>query len=247
MSVSQAIPVNMLRDSAPDVGRKLAGEIGRSGDDAVVTLLRFLSAEGENHVVRNHAFDALRALGSAGLGPVLAHLKAFDEYENPTRVYIAKGLVRLVGEIDDERVRPALLELMRRLITLQDEGAAGRAWHFMQQIKMEIHAVLASLNCRDMIDDLLGILGSGEEMVFPVVIQSVGAIGDRRALMPLIRLHALEGEETWLATEIRKAFRKIVRREKIDHSDLRALAGLTAEQQASLRNLLGARRRNGRK
>lgn len=247
MSVSHAIPVNLLRDSAPGAGRKLAGEISRSGDAAVVTLLRFLSAEGENHVVRNHAFDALKVLGREGLGPVLAHLKDFEEYENPTRVYIAKGLVRLVGEIDDERVRPALIELMRRLIALQEQGAAGRAWHFMQQIKMEIHAVLAGLGCRDMLDDLLGILGAGEEMVFPVVIQSIGAIGDHRAMIPLIRLHALEGEETWLATEIRKAFRKIVRREKVDTAALAETAGLTAAQQSSLQQLLDARRRNGRK
>jgi hypothetical protein len=247
MSVSHAIPVNLLRDSAPGAGRKLAGEIGRSGDDAVVTLLRFLSAEGENHVVRNHAFDALKALGRGGLGPVLDHLKDFDDYENPTRVYIAKGLVRLVGEIDDERVRPALIGLMRKLIALQEKGATGRAWHFMQQIKMEIHAVLAGFGCRDMLDDLMVMLGAGEEMVFPVVIQSIGSIGDRRAILPLIRLHALEGEETWLSTEIRKAFRKVVRREKIDTAALSKTSGLTSKQQSSLQQLLDARRRNGRK
>jgi HEAT repeat protein len=245
MSVSPAFPVSRLRDSSPGVGRKLASEIGNSGDEAVMTLLRFLSAEGENHVVRNHAFDALRALGAAGLGPILSYLGDFDQYDDAAQVYIAKGLIRLAGEIDAGRAEPEMIRLMHRLISVQEQGAFGRAWYFIQQIKMEIHAVLASQGCRTVLDDLMSLLGSGEELVFPVVIQSVGLIGDRRALRPLIRLRSLEGEETWLATEIRKAFRKIVRREGIDHDELRRMSTLTSSQRTSLEQLL-ARRRNGR-
>ncbi len=246
MDVPPAIPVNRLRDSAPGVGRILAGEIGKSGDEAVMILLRFLSAEGENHVVRNHAFDALRALGDAGLDPILAYLGEFDQYDDATQVYIAKGLIRLAGEIDARRAEPELIRMIHRLIRAQEQGTIGRSWYFIQQIKMEIHAVLASLGCRSVLDDLMSLLGSGDELVFPVVIQSVGLIGDRRALRPLIRLHALEGEETWLATEIRKAFRKIVRREDMDLTELRRMSTLTPPQRTSLNQLLERRKRNGR-
>lgn len=239
--------MNQLRDSAPGVGRKLAGEIGQSDDEGVVTdLICFLVAEGENHVVRNHAFDALKALGRAGLDPTLSYLRSFDMFDNATQVYIAKGLIRLVGDIDAPLAKPDLIEMIQRLITVQAQGTAGRAWHFIQQIKMEIHAVLASLGCRTVLDDLMGILGSGDELVFPVVIQSVGLIGDRRALRPLIRLHALEGDETWLATEIRKAFKKIIRRENVDKADVLRMSALTPSQRTSLDQLLVARKRNGR-
>jgi hypothetical protein len=246
MTVSRVIPVNRLRDSSPGVGRKLAGEIGKSGDEAVMTLLRFLSAEGDNHVVRNHAFDTLRALGRTGLKPILQFLAAFDQFDDATQVYIAKGLIRLIGEIDGDEARPELITLIHRLIRVQERGTIGRAWYFIQQIKMEIHAVLASLDCREVLDDLMGILGSGEELVFPVVIQSVGLIGDRRALRPLIRLHALEGEGTWLAGEIRKAFRKILRREGVEPSELYRMSALTPPQRTSLDQLLEPGRRNGR-
>ncbi len=246
MSVSRTIPMNQLRDSAPGMGQKLAGEIGQSDNEGVMTLIRFLVAEGENHVVRTHAFDALRALGRAGLDPTLTYLRSFNHFDNATQVYIAKGLIRLVGDIDATRAKPDLIEMIQRLIGVQEQGAAGRAWHFIQQIKMEIHAVLASLNCRTVLDDLMGLLGSGDELVFPVVIQSVGLIGDRRALRPLIRLHALEGDETWLATEIRKAFRKIIRRENVDKADLIRMSALTPSQRTSLDRLLVARKRNGR-
>lgn len=246
MSVSRAIPVNQLRDIAPGVGLKLAGEIGLSGDDAVMTLLRFLSDEVENHVVRSHAFDTLRVLGHAGFEPVLSYLGEFDRFSDAAQVHIAKGLVRLVGEIDAQQARPALVTLIRRLRTAQEAGIDSRAWHFIQQIKMEIHAVLASLGCRTALDDLMSILGSGEELVFPVVIQSTGMIGGRPALKPLIRLHSLEGGETWLATEIRKAFRKIIRRDGIGEAELRRMSGLTPTQRISLNTMLGARKRNGR-
>jgi hypothetical protein len=230
--------MNQLRDSAPGMGRKLAGEIGQSDHEGVMTLIFFLVAEGENHVVRTHAFDALRALGRAGLDPTLTYLRSFDHFDDATQVYIAKGLIRLVGDIDADRAKPDLLEMIQRLIAIQDQDTAGRAWHFIQQIKMEIHAVLASLDCRTVLDDLMGLLGSGDELVFPVVIQSVGLIGDRRALRPLIRLHALEGDATWLATEIRKAFRKIIRRENVNHSDLLRMSALTPSQRESLDRLL---------
>ena len=144
MSSAPTIPVGRLRDSAPGVGRQLADEIGQSGDDAVVALLRFLSAEGENHIVRNHAFEALRTLGQQGMGPTLAYLQEFEQFDDATQVYIAKGLIRLVGDIDADMAEPELIGLIRRLIKVQDQGIAGRAWHFIQQIKMEIHAVLAA-------------------------------------------------------------------------------------------------------
>jgi len=247
MSSAKSIPVGRLRNSAPGVGRELAIEIERSGDDAVQALLCFLSAEGDNHIVRNHAFEALRTLGHCGMLPVLTYLRDFDQFDDATQVYIAKGLVRLVGDIDAESAEPELIELMLRLIRVQEEGTTGRAWHFIQQIKMEIHVVLADNGCSSMLDDLTALLGSGDELVFPVVIQAVGMIGDHRTVLPLIRLHALEGEETWLATEIRKAFRKIIRREGMDRTDLDRLYELTAKQAASLEKLLqGARRRSSK-
>ncbi len=247
MIPAHTIPLNRLRDSAPGIGLELAGEIGQSNDQAVMQLIHFLSAEGENHVVRTHSFEALRALGTAGLKPILTYLRAFDQFDDATQVYIAKGLVRLVGEIDAEAAHPALITFISRLIDLQDEeGITDREWHFIQQIKMEIHAVLASIGCLTLRDDLMALLGRGEELVFPAVIQSVGLIGDRRAIVPLIRLHALEGEETWLATEIRKAFRKIVRREQIDSAELRQIPSLTTSQSTSLEQLLGTRRRISR-
>lgn len=238
--------MNRLRDIAPGVGLKLAGEIGKSGDEAVMTLLRFLSAEGENHIVRSHAFDTLRALGPAGFEPILSYLEEFDSFSEAVQVHIAKVLVRLVGETDAQQAMPALIALIERLITAQGAVIDCRSWHFIQQLKMEIHAVLASLGCRTALDDLMSLLGSGEELVFPVVIQSVGLIGGRRALKPLIRLHTLEGNETWLATEIRKAFRKIVRRGGVDEAELRRMSGLTPTQRTSLDYLLNARKRSGR-
>jgi hypothetical protein len=246
MSSAPSIPVGRLRDSAPGVGRQLADEISRSGDEAVMALLRFLSAEGENHIVRNHAFEALRTLGRQGMDPTLVYLREFDRFDDATQVYIAKGLVRLVGDIDADMAESELIGLIRRLIGVQEQGIAGRAWHFIQQIKMEIHAVLAANGCSTMLDDLLALLGSGEELVFPVVIQAIGLIGDRRALLPLLRLHALEGDETWLATEIRKSFRRIIRREGVDRAELGQMTGLTAADRTSLEQLLqSARRRNG--
>jgi hypothetical protein len=238
--------MNCLRDSSPGMGIQLASEIGHTGNDGVNALLCFLAEEGENHIVRNHAFDALQALGKVSLDPVLSYLHEFDRFSEATQVQIVKGLVRLVGSIAPAEASQALNLLIKRLVAVQESGINRRSWHFIQQIKMEIHAVLASLGCRSALDDLIALLGSGEEPVFPMVIQSVGLIGDRRALIPLIRLHALEGGETWLCTEIRKAFRKIIRRENVDEAELRNLSGFTPPQLASLDQLLQLRKRNGR-
>jgi hypothetical protein len=63
-------------------------------------------------------------------------------------------------------------------------------------------------------------------------------IGDRRALVPLIRLHAIEERVTFSGAQlVRTTFREIMRRERIAPND-RVFKDLNGEERILLEKLL---------
>ena len=61
---------------------------------------------------------------------------------------------------------------------------------------------------------------TSSDLLYKGVVAAIGRLGDRRALIPLVRLYTLEEAVSLAgATSIRQAFRDIVRREGVTNTD----------------------------
>ena len=98
--------------------------------------------------------------------------------------------------------------------------------------------MLANLDSRAGLDDLLAMLNSGRHRVPDGVVRALEQIGDRRALAPLVRLFAIEETVTFSGAQLVKAtIREIMRKEKVTSKD-RVFRDLNPEERVLLEKLL---------
>ena len=103
--------------------------------------------------------------------------------------------------------------------------------------RVKIHETLAEWADVSGLRDLMKLLGDGRSRVRSGVVASLSKIGDRNALVPLLRLHALEGPVSSSGEqEMKAAFREIVRREGVGRDDT-LFARLKEEERATLERL----------
>jgi len=86
--------------------------------------------------------------------------------------------------------------------------------------RMKIHCLLGEMNSPVGLDDLLALLGDGTKRVPGDIIETLAKIGNRNALVPLVRMYPVESEISELgARYIKETCRAIIRREKLSKSD----------------------------
>ena len=70
------------------------------------------------------------------------------------------------------------------------------------------------------LDDLIEMLGDGRKRVRDGVVEAVTRIGDRRTLVPLVRLYDIDEHVTFSGAQfIKEAIREIARREHVTPED----------------------------
>lgn len=189
--------------------------------------------------------DALAELGRPAVDVVLQTLKTIEKVERLEDVYAIFHLVDALEEIDDDRVAPELVALVKKLnafIRAADDPSAQDAG---ECTKVEIHRVLSGFGAAGALDDLLSTLGNGKRRVRSGVTEAVAAIGDRRALLPLLKLYMLEAPVSSSgAHEIKHAFREIVRRIGGGPDD-EAVKKLNDDERATLERLMPSGRSTG--
>lgn len=117
---------------------------------------------------------------------------------------------------------------------------------FYQMVRMKLHYLLGEMNSTAGLDDLLELLGDGNKRVTGEIIETLGKIGNKNALIPLIRLYPIEAEVSELgARYIKLTCREIIRREKILKSD-RIFDNLNGSEKDNLDKIL-AGYKNGNK
>ncbi|MFC1524933.1 hypothetical protein ACFL5I_00940 [Planctomycetota bacterium] len=195
---------------------------------------------------------ALEELGKLAVPPLLESLDNIKDFGNPTNITLLETIVDTLIRVHDKNAIPWLVDKTKELkseirkiqkatpadnnkndSSVVDEKRIG----LYQNARLRIHVLLGEMGSSDGLDDLLTLLGNGKTRVHEDIIETIVKIGDKRALVPLLRLYPLELSISELGARfIKLTIRNIIRREKIDRSDP-IFKKLSAEEKTILEKL----------
>jgi hypothetical protein len=208
------------------------------GADAAEVLVDSLIRNPEQpHALTNFS-EALAEIGKPSVNVVLHAFTHVAEIRREKDVYLLEQFVDLVAMMPDRRAAAPLLEQLAKLnVAIQRNGNAPLV-HAAEAAKIRIHRVLIGLGEKGGLEDLLAMLGDGSRRVRDGVVEGIRRIGDRRALVPLVRLYDIEEHVSGSGAQaIKEAVREIARRERVTPDD-RVFKDVTAAERAVLERVL---------
>jgi HEAT repeat protein len=216
---------------------------GRTAAVAIVQAIRRRAAHPEE---MPDYVDALAAIGRAAVPAILDLLEHLDELSHKDALTCALHLLEALERIADRSAGPVVARFLDRLRKSAPKEAPPDWQERAEMVRVRAHAVMAELGDASALDDLLQLLGDGTHRVRAGVVEALARIGDRRALVPLLRLFQRELPVSGAsAQEVKEAFRAIVRRANVAADDA-VFASLTAEERAVLERLHPNLRKNGK-
>lgn len=182
--------------------------------------------------------EAFEEIGKPCARVLLRGLSEVREIRRAEDVYLIELFVESLGTLGGRRAAPAIAAQLGKLNRRIKANHARLLTDICAAAKVRIHTVLATLDSRAGLDDLLATLGDGRHRLPDGVVRALERIGDRRALPSLVRLYAIEEPVTFSGAQLVKTtIREIMRREKAGPKD-RVFKELNPEERALLEKLL---------
>jgi HEAT repeat protein len=208
--------------------------LGKFGQEAAEALVETLLKKSDHpHALTNFS-DALAEIGKPSVNVILHALNHVVEIRRVEDVYLLESFIDLLGLLHDRRSGGPLLEQLRKLDRAIKRNGNRQLVHCAEAAKVKIHRLLAELGEKGGLSDLLEMLGDGRKRVRDGVVDALTRVGDRRALVPLVRLYDIEEHVSFSGAQfIKEAIREIARREKVTGDD-RLFKALDAGERAIL-------------
>jgi HEAT repeat protein len=209
-------------------------ELGKYGEDAAEAIVDTLLRKSDHpHALANFS-DALAEIGKPSLNVILHALTHILEVKRAQDVYLLESFVELLGRLHDRRATGSLLDQLAKLNRAIKRNHDKQLVHCCEAAKVKIHRILIELGSKGGLSDLLEMLGDGRKRVRDGVVDTITRIGDKRALVSLVRLYDIEEHVSYSGAQfIKEAIREIARREKVSPED-RLFKELTAAEKAAL-------------
>jgi HEAT repeat protein len=195
-------------------------ELEKFGEDAAEELVDTIIRKSDQpHMLANFS-DALAEIGRPSVNVVLHALTHIVEIRKPEDVYLLESFVELLGRLQERRAAAPLLEQLGKLDAAIKRNHHKQLVHCCEAAKVRIHHVLVELGEKGGLQDLLEMLGEGRHRVRDGVVAALTRIGDKRAVVPLVRLYDIEEHVSFSGAQfIKEAIREIARREHLTHDD----------------------------
>jgi hypothetical protein len=194
----------------------LAG-YGKEAAQALVELI--LRRRTDLHVLA-HCGDALSEIGRPAVPAVLSGIDRVTELDQPEDVYLLQTFADLLGHFGDRRAVDGLGRQLVKLDRAIRSSGNPRLWICCDAARIRLRQVLFTLGDRGGLSDLLALLGDGRRRVPAGLVDLMAKIGNRKALLPLARLHAIEEAVSFSGAHlIREAIREIAHRERLRADD----------------------------
>lgn len=204
---------------------------GSAAAEAIVDAL--VKKPQEPHALTSFT-DALAEIGKPSLNIVLHALNHIADVKRPEDAYLIENFVDLLSSLRDRRAVPTLLEELVKLNAAIKRNHNSQLVHCCELAKVKIHRALAEFGEKGGLNDLIEMLGDGRKRVRDGVVEAVAKVGDRRALVPLVRLYDIDEHVTFSGAQfIKEAIREIARREHVTPDD-KLFRDLTAAERAAL-------------
>jgi HEAT repeat protein len=212
--------------------------LGRFGEEAAEALVdSLLKKPAQTNALANFS-DALAEIGKPSINVLIHGLDHIVEIRKVEDVYLLESFVELLGTLRDRRAAAPLLEQLRKLEARMKSNHDKQLVHCCEAAKVKIHRILAQLGEKGGLEDLLKMLGDGRKRVREGVVDALTRVGDRRALVPLVRLYDIEEHVSFSGAQfIKEAFREIARREPVAADD-RLFKELSPAERAILEKIL---------
>jgi HEAT repeat protein len=218
--------------------------LGTFGEEAAEALVDTLIKK-PGHPALTTFSEALAEIGKPSLNVLLHGLTHIQEIRKEEDVYLLESFVELLAPMAERRVAAPLLEQLAKLDRRVKKNHDKQIAHCCEAAKIKIHRVLAGLGEKGGLDDLLALLGDGRKRVRDGVVDALTRVGDRRAIVPLIRLYDIEEHVSFSGAQfIKEALREIARRERVQADD-KMFKDLAPAERAILEKVL-PKARNGR-
>ena len=219
--------------------------LGKYGADAAEMIVDALVRKpAEPHALTNFS-DALVEIGKPSIDVILHALGHIRNVKWPEDVYLIESFVDLLAQLRDRRAVTPLLEQLAKLNASVKRNHNPQLVHCCEAAKVKIHRALIEFGEKGGLDDLTEMLGDGRKRVRDGVVEAVTRIGDRRALVPLVRLYDIDERVAYSGAQIiKEAVREIVRREGVTPED-RLFKDLTPAERDALERVF-PKSRNGK-
>jgi HEAT repeat protein len=219
--------------------------LGKYGEEAALALVETLLKKADHpHALTNFS-DALAEIGKPSFNVIVHALGHILEVKRPEDVYLVESLVDLLALQHDRRAIAPLAEQLDKLTRAIKRNHDRQLVHCSESAKVRIHRILIDLGEKSGLEDLLEMLGDGRRRVRDGVVEAITRIGDRRALVALLRLYDIEEHVSFSGAQfIKEAFREIQRREHVALED-RLFKDLTPAERGVLDRLF-PKVRNGK-
>ena len=210
---------NLLSDDFTSRGVSLE-ELETSGTKGAQEVIRTMWKKATDPHAMNRLCEALEEIGKPSLGYIVAALDQISDIRKPTDAYLVLNLIETLYRIEDPIASRPVSEQLTKFNAAIDRNHNNVLVDICEQAKVRIHTILAYWNYSEASDDLHLMLGDGRKRVRDGLVDVLGQFGDRRALLPLIRLYPIEQNVSMSgATTIRQSFREIIRRHEIVDSE----------------------------
>ena len=208
--------------------------LGKYGQEAAEALVDTLLKKSDHpHALANFS-DALAHIGKPSVGVLLHALNHILEVKRVEDVYLLESFIDLIGVQHDRRSAAPFLEQLAKLNRAIKRNGNKQLVHCCEAAKVKLHRHLADLGEKGGLSDLLETLGDGRKRVRDGVVDAITRLGDKRALVPLLRLYDIEEHVSFSGAQfIKEAVREIARREHVTADD-RMFRDLTAAEKAIL-------------
>ena len=188
--------------------------LGKFGEEAAEALVDSLIKK-PDHPLTSFS-NALAEIGKPSINVILHAFNHVVEIRKVEDVYLLASFVELLAPIADRRVAAPLLEQLAKLDKRMKKNHDKQVVHCCEAAKIKIHRILAGLGEKGGLDDLLATIGDGRKRVRDGVVDALTRVGDRRAIVPLIRLYDIEEHVSFSGAQfIKEAIREIARREHV--------------------------------
>ena len=220
-------------------------ELGKYGEEAAHAIVDSLIKKADHpHALANFS-DALAEIGKPSVNVLLHAFSHIVEVKRSEDVYLLESFVELLGLLHDRRATGPLLEQLAKLNRAIRRNHDKQLVHCCEAAKVKIHRILIELGEKGGLSDLLEMLGDGRRRVRDGVVDGLTRIGDRRALLALVRLYDIEEHVSFSGAQfIKEAIREIARREKVSSED-RLFRELSAVEKSALERIF-PKSKNGR-
>ena len=221
------------------------GVLEKHGEEAAEAIVEALLKKADHpHALSNYS-DALGEIGKPAINPLLRAIEGLVEYKQPVDVYVLESLVDLLGLLHDRRAAAPLLQQVGNLNRAIKRNHHQQLVHCCEAAKVRIHRHLVGFGEKGGLDDLLEMLGDGRRRVPDGVVDALARVGDKRALVPLVRLYGIEDPVSYSGAQyIKEAVREIARRENVTSEDRMFRKELTADERTTVERLF-PKTRNG--